>query len=105
MGVLFYGSNEPIEIPDRLLAHVKVVVTAKLRRDEKFTLSWAYPLGSGGGRSTIWLNSAIPLQFVFDSEEPEILDPALLRELADAANSARGLTIQLDPVMAPVPVG
>ena len=43
MGYLFYGNTaEPIEIPDRLLAHLKVVVATKLRRSESFTLSWRH---------------------------------------------------------------
>ena len=101
MGALYYGTDsEPIEIPDRLLAHIKVVVISKLRRSERFTLSWASPSGSGGGRATLWLDPSIPLRFVFDSAEAEAeaLDPVLLHELAHQASSVRGLVIELDPV-------
>ena len=97
MGQLFYGSaDQPIDIPDRLLAHLKVVVATKLRRSESFTLSWCHRGDEPKGRSTIWLHSAIPLRFVFASAEPEELDPALLQELARAANSSGGLTISRD---------
>ena len=97
MGALYYGTDsEPIEISDRLLAHIKVVVISKLRRSERFTLSWASPSGSGGGRATLWLDPSIPLRFVFDSAEA--LDPVLLHELAHQASSVRGLVIELDPV-------
>jgi hypothetical protein len=102
MGALYYG-NEPIEISDRLLAHVKMVVTTKLRRNERFTLSWVSPPGSGGGRTTLWLDPSIPLRFLFDSEEAEALDPELLRELANAANTVRGIVIESEPVGAPAP--
>lgn len=96
MGSLYYGgAGDPIEIPERLLAHIKVVMTAKLRRNEKFTLTWRCP---GEGRSTIWLDPSIPLRFVFDSPDPEPLDPVLLRMLADEASSARGLVIEFDPI-------
>ncbi len=97
MGLLFYGSSErPIRIPDRVLAHVKVVIATKLRRGESFTMSWRHPEGEEGGRSTIWIQPSIPLRFVFGSVEPEMLDPALLQTYANSANSSSGLTIDVD---------
>jgi hypothetical protein len=96
MGYLFYGNAaEPIEIPDRLLAHLKVIVATKLRRSESFTLSWRHTEDIPGGRSTIWLQPSIPLRFVFHSES-ESLDPELLVRFAQASNSSQGLTIDLD---------
>jgi hypothetical protein len=93
MGSLYYGDDQqPIEIADRLLAHVKVVMATKLRRNESFTLSWRHPSGTPG-RSTIWVQPSIPLRFVFDSAEAESLDPALLTSLANSANSSGGMTI------------
>lgn len=97
MGFLYYGNAEqPIDIPDRLLAHVKVVTATKLRRGESFTLSWRHREDIPGGRSTIWLQPSIPLRFVFRTPEPEMLNPTFLKELANAANSSGGLTIDLD---------
>lgn len=96
MGYLFYGNTpEPIEIPDRLLAHLKVVVATKLRRSESFTLSWRHTEDIPGGRSTIWLQPSIPLRFVFHSES-ETIDHELLARFAQSANSSQGLTIELD---------
>ncbi|MFF7681961.1 hypothetical protein ACFZA2_04295 [Microbacterium sp. NPDC007973] len=97
MGSLFYGSSErPIEIPDRVLAHVKVVIATKLRRGESFTMSWRHPSGEAAGRSTIWIQPSIPLRFVFGAVEPEMLDPALLQTYANSANSSSGLTVDLE---------
>ncbi|WP_022880310.1 hypothetical protein [Microbacterium sp. B19] len=63
MGLLFYGSSErPIRIPDRVLAHVKVVIATKLRRGESFTMSWRHPDGEEGGRSTIWIQQPVSKQ-------------------------------------------
>lgn len=94
MAYLFYGAdNAPIEIPDRLLAHLRVVITAKLRRRESFLMSWRRE--DGTGRSSIWLQPAIPLRFEFDDPEPAELDPDLLRRLADATQSNGGLTFTL----------
>ena len=97
MGLLFYGPSErPIRIPDRVLTHVKVVVAAKLRRGESFTMSWRHPEEDEGGRSTLWIEPSIPLRFVFGTAEPEALDPVLLQTYANAANSSSGLTIDLE---------
>ena len=96
MGYLYYGNaDRPIEIPDRLLAHIKVVTATKLRRGESFTMSWRHPADVPGGRSTLWLQPAIPLRFVFTTAEPEMLNPAFLKDLANAAISAGGLTVDL----------
>ena len=95
MGYLFYGSTaEPIEIPDRLLAHIKLVVSTKLRRSESFMFSWRHP-DAASARSTIWMQPAIPLRFVFHSDA-EIIDSSVLRRLAEAANSSKGLVVDLD---------
>lgn len=103
MGSLYYGSSEsPIHIPDRVLAHVKVVIATKLRRGESFTMSWRHPSGEQAGRSTLWLQPSIPLRFVFGAAEPEMLDPALLQSYATAANSSSGLTIDLETHDVPV---
>lgn len=106
MGHLFYGtSTESIQVPDRLLSHIKVVATTKLRRGESFTLSWAHVDGTPG-RSTVWLQPAIPLRFVFDSAEPESLSSTALKNMADMANSSAGLTVDLTaeiPAVEPAP--
>lgn len=94
MGVLYYGHpDSPIEIEDRALAHLKVVITTKLRRGESFTVSWIHPEDNDGGRSTIWLHPAIPLRFVFESPEPAELSPAWLDELARSAHSTGGIML------------
>ncbi|CAH0236231.1 hypothetical protein [Microbacterium sp. Bi128] len=96
MGSLYYGTaTDPIRIPDRLLSHLKVVTATKLRRSESFTLSWTHVDGSPG-RSTLWLQPAIPLRFVFDSAEPEQLNAQILKDMADMANSSAGLVVALD---------
>lgn len=94
MGYLFYGAQQsPIEVPDLLLSHVKVVIATKLRRNESFMMSWAHPDGSG--RSSIWVQPSIPMRFVFESVEAPELDRSLLASLAVAANSNSGLILRL----------
>jgi len=98
MGSIYYGGTEdPIEVPDRVLAHIKVVIATKLRRSESFLLSWRHPDGAPTGRTSIWLQPSIPLRFVFDSPEPEALDPQLLQQFATEASSSVGLVIDVTP--------
>lgn len=97
MGVLFYGGPDAaIEIDDVMLAHLKVVVTTKLRRGESFTVSWRHPEQQPGGRSTIWLHPAIPLRFVFDTPEAESLNPEWLERLSHSADSTGGIRLISD---------
>jgi len=96
MGNLYYGNTiDPIEMPDRLLSHMKVVAATKLRRGESFTLTLRHPEGAAAGRTTIWMQPAIPLRFVFDHPEAETLDPAILKQFAESANSSAGLLIDM----------
>ncbi|KQY96812.1 hypothetical protein B5M43_012350 [Microbacterium sp. MEC084] len=92
MGTLYYGSQgTPIEINDRALAHVKMVIVSKLRRGEAFTLSFQHEDGSG--RSAIWLSSAIPLRFTFEEVQRPELNARWLEELAESANLLGGITL------------
>ena len=94
MGTIYYGgSATPIHIEDRALAHLKVVIATKLRRDESFTVSWRHPDDQPRGRSTIWLHPSIPLRFVFDDPEPTDLSREWIEELANSANSSGGITL------------
>jgi hypothetical protein len=91
---MYYGdSGTPIHIEDRTLAHLKVVIATKLRRDESFTLSWRHPDDQPRGRSTVWLHPSIPLRFVFEEPEAPELSRTWLEELANSANSSGGILL------------
>lgn len=94
MGLLFYGGNTvPIEIEDRALAHLKIVIAMKLRRNESFTLSWQHPPTSPTGRTTIWLHPSIPLQFVFSEPEPPEISTEWITAMANSANTSGGIRL------------
>lgn len=94
MGMLYYGgSADPISVEDRALAHLKVVIATKLRRNESFTLSWQHPQGGSPGRSTIWLHPSVPLRFVFDEPTPPALSTEWITAMANSANSTGGITL------------
>lgn len=94
MGILYYGdARNPIQIDDLVLAHLKVVIATKLRRNESFTLSWRHPEGDAAGRSTIWLHPSIPLRFTFEDPEAPELQPEWITAMASSANSSGGITL------------
>ena len=98
MGYLLYGlPAEAIEIDDRTLAHVKIVMLAKLRRDESFAFSFDYDLSDGSGRSTVWIHPTIPLQFKFLGSRQPAINRAWLEALIVSANSVEGLRLLPEP--------
>jgi hypothetical protein len=107
MGTMYYGGSAmPIAIEDRALAHLKVVVATKLRRNESFTLSWAHPDDQPQGRSTLWIHPSIPLRFVFDDPRPTELSRTWVEQLAQSANSSGGISLIAEHVdCARPPVG
>ena len=94
MGTLFYGGDRtPIRIDDRLLAHLRAVITAKMRRGEGFLISWTDSISIGDGRSSVWLNAATDLHYKFDAAKQIKLDPTLLEELNVDSIQAAGIEI------------
>ncbi|NQX28427.1 hypothetical protein HQQ81_13855 [Microbacteriaceae bacterium VKM Ac-2854] len=102
MATLIYGpQNLHVEFDERVLAHVKVAVLAKLRRSESFSLSWVEGESAGHGRSSIWLNPAVPLQFRFRERSRQRLNRAWVEEMLQSANLHGELTIGPEPAPAP----
>ncbi len=93
MGSLHYGSPPAsFEIDDRTLAHVELVVVAKLRRNEAFALT----IDTADGRSTIWINAAATLRFDTAAGEHDI-NREWLDQLIDSANTTAGMRILPEP--------
>lgn len=106
MGKFIYGTpSVSIDFDDRVLAHLKAVIVAKLRRNESFTFSWEYEASSGSGHTSVWLNPAIPVQFDFLGSRAPRLNKAWLEELIQLANSPAGLRVTPEPAeqVAPAP--
>lgn len=93
MGTIQYGNGDEIHIEDRALAHLKIVIATKLRRNESFTLSWRHPDGDLAGRSTIWLHPSIPLRFTFTTPEAPELNARWIQDLMQSASSSGGITL------------
>ena len=94
MGYLIYGpTGTKVEIDDRALAHLKVVMLTKLRRGEGFAFSWDKGAENGSGRDTMWLNPSIGLEFQFVGNRQASLNKVWLDELMASANSSGGLHV------------
>lgn len=92
MGKLVYGVKV-YELSDRLLAHLQVVVSTKLRRGENFFVSWRNPSDRGSGRQAIWVDNGLHLAFEYDGAS----FPKVSREWIEAlsASAATGMGLQL----------
>jgi hypothetical protein len=104
MGRLRYdGTSEPILIDDETLAHLKVIVGTKLRRQESFMMTWRPREGGDPGRLTVWMHPAIPLQFLFTSPDPHTIEKKRIEEMMRALNATGELVI--DDYMQPKVAG
>lgn len=95
MGYLAYDNSARVSFDDRVLAHLEVVIISKLYRKESFALSWREPRATGSGRSTIWLDTSLPLRFHFDGSRPPKINREWVARLVHCADSGTGL-IALD---------
>src|SRR6187431_976776 len=96
MGRFIYGAtSESVEIDDRALAHLRIVVMNKLRRSEAFMFD--VEVGDGSGRRSFWIHPSVPIQFhFFGSRQPRI-NRTWVEELMLAASGPSGLTILPEP--------
>jgi hypothetical protein len=98
LGILIYGpAASEIEMEDRLLAHLRIVIISKMRNHEPFSLSWTMEPSQGSGRETLWIHPSIPLRFRFFGSRPPAINRAWIEQMMLAAN--RGdLRITAEPV-------
>ncbi|WP_374946045.1 ATP-dependent DNA ligase [Agreia sp.] len=102
MGKLIYARSElEIDIADRALLHLQLVIGAKLRRRESFFFSWKEDVAVGSGRSSIWLTPALPLYFRFTSANPGPVNREWMELLTASSNSGRGLVYTEEPGVPP----
>lgn len=97
MGQLIYASDARIEIDDRTLAHLQIVILNKLRRRECFAFSWRETDDEGSGRGTIWIASEISLRFMFVSSRPPAINRRWIDALMTTANTPAGLHVVPEP--------
>lgn len=98
MGKFIYGvPPTTVDIDDRVLAHLRMVMTTKLRRSEPFMFEFDLPPAEGSGRRSFWVHPAVPIQFhFFGSREPR-LNRAWVETLFREASGPTGLRIVPEP--------
>ena len=96
MGKLMHESaGRGIEIDDRTLAHLRLVIMNKLRRGEAFMFDIDMP--DAGGHRILWIHASMPLAFSFYGSRQPRINRDWLEALMAAANSPAGLTIVPEP--------
>lgn len=104
MGRFIYDTMaNSVDIDDRTLAHLRIVVMNKLRRTEAFMFD--VEVGDGSGRRSFWMHPSVPIQFhFFGSRQPRI-NRAWVEDLMQVASGPNGLTITPEPAeeAAPAP--
>ncbi len=96
MGRFIYDTvANSVDIEDRTLAHLRVVVMNKLRRSEPFMFD--VEIGDGSGRRSFWIHPSVPLQFHFFGGRQPRINRAWVEALMQAASGPNGLTIVPEP--------
>jgi len=96
MGTLNYDSRITVELDDRTLAHLQLVIWSKLRRGEHFSFTWTEESATPE-RTSVWCAPNIPMVFQYDRAEPAELNPRWMELLTKSANSGAGLRLLPEP--------
>ena len=98
MGQFFYA-NAPdgFDIDDRALTHLRIVIYAKLRRNESFGFSWDNMQGICVERTSVWPNALVPLRFSFASGELLTVNRSWLEQLTQSADTPAGVHLSPEP--------
>ncbi|WP_109210216.1 MULTISPECIES: ATP-dependent DNA ligase [Microbacterium] len=99
MGKLTYENAIKVDFDDRTLAHLQLVIGAKLRRGEPLHFTWRDDISIGGGRTSIWIHPQSTLVYKFYGSRKPQLNPAWIDALAYTANSSTGLYLVPEPPM------
>ena len=98
MGTFYYGGghgDSPVgfDLDDALLAHLKQVIVAKLRRHESFIVTLPALEHGREVREALWMNPAVPMRFVIDEVESLPLDHDRLAAMMSQANTINGILL------------
>lgn len=97
VGKFIYEGGPKVEIEDRALLHLQLVMSTKLRRGEPFAFTWREDQSVGGGRTTVWIHPGSALVFKFAGSRQPSISRAWTEALAFTANSPGGLHLVPEP--------
>ncbi|ARJ03872.1 ATP-dependent DNA ligase [Cnuibacter physcomitrellae] len=105
MGKFLCGSHIAVEFDDRVLAHIQVVIGAKLRRGESMLFSWRDSPDAGDGRTTVWIHPLSDVVFKYYGHRKPAVNPEWVDAMMLEANKPGGLQLIEEPGQnAPRPV-
>ncbi|WP_378146304.1 ATP-dependent DNA ligase [Cnuibacter sp. UC19_7] len=106
MGKFLCGPHVAVEFDDRVLAHLQVVIGAKVRRGESMLFSWRDSADSGDGRTTTWIHPMVDLTFKYYGHRRPQINNAWVDALMLEANKPGGLQLVAEPATDDdIPVG
>ncbi|MGV3712916.1 DUF7882 family protein [Pseudolysinimonas sp.] len=97
MGRLTYDGTIKVDFDDRVLAHLQLVIGAKIRRGESFHFSWRDDPSVGDGRTVVWIHPASNLSYKYYGSKQPAINRRWLEDLTTSANSAGGLHLVPEP--------
>ena len=97
MGKFTYDGIVKVDFEDRLLAHLQLVIGAKMRRGESFHFTWKDDVTIGDGRTTVWIHPQCSMVYKFYGSRKPAINPAWIAALMYTANSTSGLHVVPEP--------
>jgi hypothetical protein len=97
VGKFVYEGTTKVDFEDRLLAHLQLVISAKLRRGEPFHFTWKDDPSTGNGRTAVWVHPAASMTYRFYGSRQPPINRAWVEALMHAANSPTGLYAVSEP--------
>lgn len=91
MGKFIYDSTVKVDFDDRLLAHLQIVIAAKVRRGEGFHFTWKDEASIGNGRTMVWVHPRASLVYKFYGSRRPQINRAWIEALMYTANAPTGL--------------
>jgi hypothetical protein len=92
MGTLLYD-GAALDIEDRLLTHLQIVLVQKFRRGESFLMTWVHSADADEGRGSLWLTPGSPVYFRFTGSRVPSINEEWLQRLSASAASSTGLIV------------
>jgi hypothetical protein len=92
MGKLIYGASE-FELDDRLLAHLQVITSVKLRRGENFFVTWRNLVNRGSGRQSVWIDNGLHIAFTYDGSRVPEVNREWVEAMSTSASTNFGLQL------------
>ncbi|WP_158170938.1 DUF7882 family protein [Rhodococcus sp. JT-3] len=89
------GSHRLITTNHNLL-HLQIAIQHRFGKGEGFNFGYADESGGPVARTFIWLHPSIPLQFIYDDEEPVKFNPELAAEYVKYSYDQFGLSFGSD---------